>query len=84
MSKQPTATAFVRAQHSWASHLLEKVDAAIDDREDDLRERQVPVELWCEDDSLMDLEEESIFLTRYIEEMEVQREYIREKYLGGS
>jgi hypothetical protein len=32
----------------------------------------------------MELEEESIFLTRYIEEMEVQREYIREKYLGGS
>jgi hypothetical protein len=84
MSKQPTATAFLRVQQSWASHLLEKANAAIDDREDDLRERQVPVELWCEDDALMELEEESIFLTRYIEEMEFQREYIREKYLGGS
>ena len=83
MSNQPTATAFVRGQESWSEHLLTKLYGQIEAVEAALTEAGVPVEEWDKDTELMQLEEDVIFYERYAEEMAVQREYIRTKYLGG-
>ena len=81
MAKQPTATAFTRSQESWAKHVLDKVQLAIEEREDWLRENGWPVEDFPNDDTLMDLYDDEMFWSRYGLQMAVQREYIREKYL---
>lgn len=83
MSNQPTATVFVRGQESWAQHLLTKLKEQINEREQELANLGVDVDDWADDDLLYDLEEDFIFYTRYAKEMAIQREYIRNKYLGG-
>ncbi len=81
MARQPTATAFTRAQESWASHVLDRVRADIVARELALQEDGVPEEHWDDDGILMDLYEDELFWDRYADEMIKQREYIRRKYL---
>jgi hypothetical protein len=83
MAKQPTATAFTRTQESWANHVLEKVRKEIEERESLLRRNDIPIELWDDDDDLMEMYDDELFFERYAEEMARQRAYIKEKYLGG-
>lgn len=83
MSRQPTATAFTRAQESWALHVADKVRSDIVQRETTLQQDGVPEEQWDDDDQLMDLYDEEIFWDRYAEEMVKQRLYIKDRYLGG-
>lgn len=83
MSSQPTATVFTRKQESWASFVLEKVRAKIEDREEGLRENGWSPEDFPNDEKLMDLYDDELFWSRYGEEMARQREYLRVKYLGG-
>ena len=82
-TKQPTATAFTRTQESWANFVLKKVKANIAKQEERLREDHVPVDEWGDDPILYDLYEDEIFYERYAQEMEIQRDFIKEKYLGG-
>ena len=81
MTRQPTATAFTRAQESWASHVLSRIRTDIVARELVLRDDGVPEDQWDSDGILMDLYDDELFWDRYAEEMVKQREYIREKYL---
>lgn len=81
--KQPTATVFTRTQESWANFVLEKVRANIIEQEDWLREQGWADEEFPNSDKLMDLYDDELFWTRYGDEMAKQREYIRNKYLGG-
>lgn len=83
MAKQPTATAFTRTQESWARHVLDRVQAQIEDREDALRENNWKDEEFPNDETLMDLYDDELFWERYALQMQQQRDYIREKYLGG-
>lgn len=83
MSKQPTATAFVRSQESWAEHILGKIQQQIEDREEWLAERGIEPEDFDTDNELLDLYDDEMFYERYAKTMATQRDYIREKYLGG-
>lgn len=83
MVRQPTATAFIRSQESWAGHMADQIRTDIVVREAALRDDGVPEERWDDDHVLMDLYDDELFWDRYAEEMVKQREYIREKYLGG-
>ena len=80
---QPTATAFVRTQESWAKHLTAKLDKQITEREAELKAQGVAVEDFDKDEALADLYEEAIFWERFGDVMGEQREYIRERWLGG-
>ena len=82
MSKQPTATAFTRTQESWAIHVLPKVRAQIEEREDWLREKGWKPDEFDTDATLMDLYDDELFYERYAAEMARQRAYIKEKYFN--
>jgi hypothetical protein len=83
MSKQPTATRFTQREESWARFLLDKIDKQINKREDQLERLGIPIELWDQDSILEDLYDDALFYSRYAQKMLEQREYIRDKYLGG-
>lgn len=83
MNKQPTATAFTRSQESWSEFVLNKVRTQIADREEWLAERGIEPEDFDTDDELLDLYDDEIFWIRYGKQMAKQREFLREKYLGG-
>lgn len=80
--KQPTATEFIKKQASWASFLQEKIDAKIKDREEYLRSIAWEVDEFPDDPVLMDLYDDAMFYSRYFDEMEKQRAFIRGRYLG--
>lgn len=81
-SKQPTATAFVRAQESWASFVLPKIRTNIENRESELKAKGVSVDDFDKDETLMDLYDEELFFERYAVEMARQRAFLFEKYFG--
>lgn len=80
MAKPPTVNAFVKQQESWASHVLTKIQAKIEDREEYLREQGWNVDDLSDDQTLMDLYDEELFYIRYGEEMVKQRKFIQERY----
>jgi 23S rRNA G2069 N7-methylase RlmK/C1962 C5-methylase RlmI len=81
MAKQPTATAFTRTQESWARFVLDKIEKKIEERESWLYENGWREEDLDKDPELIDLYDDELFYERYADEMEKQREYIRENYL---
>ncbi len=80
MPKQPNATNGFRTQASWANHLVRKLEAEIQARENELDDRGVPPEEWDADPQLADLYDDVIFWERHAEEMEAQVEYYRTKF----
>lgn len=80
MAKQPTATAFTRTQESWAKFVLDKIKAAIEERESWLRELGKSTDELSEDNELLDMYDDELFYERYSQEMADQRSYLKAKY----
>ena len=81
MAKQPTATAFTRTQESWAKFVLDKIKAAIEEREMYLiNEQGWTREALSEDNELLDMYDDELFYERYGQEMADQRSYLKNKY----
>lgn len=82
MERQPTATAFVKKQISFADFLLRKIRAAIEEREEALYELGIPTsDFDTVDPELYTLYEDELFWERFAGVMEDQRVFLRERYL---
>lgn len=73
MAKQPTATAFVRTQGSFARFMLKKVRAEIEEFENGAGPG--------EDPELERLYDEEYWWERYADTMDEQREFLKVRYL---
>lgn len=74
MSKQPTAIAFTRKQEKFGKHILEKVQAEIEELESWLGKDEEPF------GRLLDLYDDEMYWARFIEQMREQRKHLHNKY----
>lgn len=81
MSKQPTANAFVRAQESWALHVAARLRDEINALEESLLADGNSEYNLSENEELLDMYDDLMFWERYVDEMKIQRNFIKERYL---
>ncbi len=71
---------YARQQREFAEHRLKKVKQDIDEEEALLAADGIKEADYNEDDYLMDLYDEEMYLTRFIKEMNKQETHLRTKF----